>query len=131
MSSAKEEIVYLEDGGYIVITTTVISHQKHTEGTRTWYTVSGTKQAKGHWPDGEVAWTVDAIGAFMYDYSSVMCLSAGHNNTTYSPYWTCQSISHSNTNSSVTAYYTYSSVLAGQTITSSITLSCSTNGDLH
>lgn len=130
-SPAKEEIICFEDGSRIIIRTFITSRQEYTDGTRTWNTVSATKQYEYDWPDDEAAWVAEAIGTFIYDGSTVMCVSSGHNNITYSPYWTCQSISHSSTNSSVTTYFTYSSVIAGLTISRSVTLSCSTNGDIY
>ena len=121
-------VVYLDDGSYYVTEIEDesplilrLSSSVTKSKTRTHYSASGSAQ-----------WYVKVTGTFTYGNGSSKCTSASVNAGSYVSGWSISNKSSSKSGSTATATATAKQIRLGEvinTITDSVTLTCSATGD--
>lgn len=121
-----DNVIYLEDGSYIVIK--VIESGIRSTGTKT-----GRATYDYYDSDGVLGWTAVLNGTFTYNGSSATCTSSSCSVTVLDTAWYTVSKSASKSSNSATAALTMGKKLLGVTITRvqvDMILSCDPNGNL-
>lgn len=124
--ASENEIIYLDDGSYIVVETI-------TSGIRASGSVSGGKQYTHYDSDGSSNWKAVLNGSFTYTGSSATCTSSSMNVTIYDSDWYVISKSASKSGNKATGSVTMGEKSGGVTVTRvpvNLTLSCDANGNL-
>ena len=129
-TESTQNIVYLEDGSYIV--TTIVELDTH--GSRS-NTKVGSKTTSGYSADNVLQWKITVTGEFQYDGTTSSCTYAsGVTNVVKTLYW--EVIRESSTAGSTTAYYnvTFAHWELGVVIdrpTYGVSISCDPDGNLY
>ena len=120
-------VIYLEDGSYIVVTVEIESASRS----------SGTKSGRATYnyydSNGARGWTAVLNGTFTYTGSSATCTASNCNITIYDSAWYTVSKSASKSGNSATAAVTMGKKLLGVTVTRvpvDLILTCDANGNL-
>lgn len=125
-SPAEEEVIYFDDGSYIVITVESIS-------TRASGTKSGSKTLKYTGSDGELEWKAVLSGTFTYNGTSATCTSSSCNVTIYASNWYEVSKTVTKSGNTASASVTMGRKVLGITVekeTYPLSLSCDKDGNL-
>ncbi|MEY8389856.1 hypothetical protein D3Z47_02305 [Lachnospiraceae bacterium] len=136
VSSQDVTIEKITDDLYCITTieTTINgSSDKSTAATRSSKTKSGSKTVKYQNSNGTTLWYVKVSGDFSYNGSSSRCTSASVSAASYDKNWTISNKSSSKSGKTATATATGTlnkNSLFSQTITKTVSLSCSKNGKL-
>ncbi len=121
------EIVYLENGDYLVITTTVYPIARSNN------TVGGNRSVARH-SDGVLQWTFTLTAIFRYEPGvEVECTSATCSYSISNSAWSCTSKSATPNGASATANATMVRkvlLVTVETVPASVTLACDTYGNL-
>lgn len=120
-------VIYLEDGGYIVVTVEMepIWRSSGTKSGRTTYNYYDSNGVRG--------WTAVLNGTFTYTGSSATCTASSCNVTIYDSAWYIVSKSAGKSGNTATANMTMGKKLLGVTVTkvpANLTLTCDANGNL-
>ena len=121
-----EEVIYLDDGRYIVITI-------ETAATRASNTRTGSKSYDCYNSNNELEWKVVLSGTFTYNGTSATCTASSCNVIIYDSDWYEISKSATKSGSTASATFTVGRKFLGITIekeTHTISLSCNKNGVL-
>jgi hypothetical protein len=125
-------IEYLEDGSYFTVTVTT----NHTSGSAAPFsaTRSGSKTTTYHSSSGSKLWSVTVTGTFTYGTGSqAACIKSTVSSNTYSTFWKITNSSASKIGNSASAAATgtqYRNSAPIDSITKTVTLTCSVNGTL-
>lgn len=124
--NAKERIIYLADGSYIV--STVTEENANTSPYAAAKTKSGSKTSTVYSATGTSLYSITVHGTFSYNGSSATAKSSSYSHAENSPLWSFSSGSASVSGATATASGTFKSALTTKTLT--VSLSCSANGTL-
>lgn len=122
----KEEIIYFDDGSYLVI------EINHSQERATWR-VTGNKRYTYYSSDGTSLWYAVLTGSFDYTGTSSSCTSSSISVTVQDSAWYVISKSASKSGNKATASVTMGEKVLGVTVARvpvSLTLSCDANGNL-
>lgn len=122
---SNEEIVYLQDGIYIIST---IQENSCTSLYAATHTKSGSKTSTVYSASGSPLYSITVHGVFSYNGSSASAISASYSYTDESPLWSFSNGSSSFSGATATASGTFKSEQITKTIRA--VLSCSANGTL-
>lgn len=125
-SATENEILYFEDGSYIIIETVCNS-------TRASGAVSGGKQYTYYDSDGVSKWKAVLNGSFTYTGSSATCTSSSVDVTVYDVSWYVSYKYAGKSGNSATASVTMARTVDGTTLTKvpvTLILTCDANGNL-
>lgn len=122
---SNEEIVYLQDGIYIIST---IQENSCTSLYAATHTKSGSKTSTVYSASGSPLYSITVHGVFSYNGSSASATSASYSYTDESPLWSFSNGSSSFSGATATASGTFKSGQITKTIRA--VLSCSANGTL-
>ena len=123
-----ENIIYFEDGSYIVIseiTETTISRASNTKG--------GQKSATHYDSDGEAQWKATLDAQFTYTGSSATCTSSKITYTIYDSSWKITEATATKSGNKAMGNVTAKKYFLGiptKTVEKAITITCSANGTL-
>lgn len=123
---AAPEIVYFEDGSYIVFTVEEYS-------TRAANTKSGIRNGKLYDPNGGAVATLTVHGTFRYDGTTVTCTASTYTHQIHNSSWSLSSGSASKSGNTATAKGIFARKVLGITVDSktlTVSLSCDKNGNL-
>ena len=126
MQSQEENIIYFEDGSYIVVTLSEI--ETRASGTKT-----GQKTYNYLDGNGEVSWKAVITGTFTYTGSSATCTSSICDVTVYDTAWYVVSRTTGKSGNTATAEVTMGRKYLGITVTKktlSLKITCDANGNL-
>lgn len=117
-----------EDGSYIEVITEQFANLERSS------TISGAKTKNYKDTNGKIIWSIKVIGKFTYTGKSATCTSSTIDTTCNASNWKLSNKkatkSGATANASVTAKeYTFLGICA-KTVNSSVTLTCSANGNL-
>ena len=125
-NDAKTEVIYLEDGGYII---TTIQESM----TRATNTKSGTKKNTRYNNDGSLAWQIILSGTFTYTGTTSTCTSSSISVNIYDSAYSKVSSSSSKSGNTANGSATISRKVLGVTVATNtypLSLSCDKNGNL-
>lgn len=122
---SNEEIVYLQDGIYIIST---IQENSCTSLDAATHTKSGSKTSTVYSASGSPLYSITVHGVFSYNGSSASAISASYSYTDESPLWSFSNGSSSFSGATATASGTFKSEQITKTLRA--VLSCSANGTL-
>lgn len=125
-SDTDKNIIYLNDGYYIIVTTESID-------TRATNTKSGSRSFDCYNSNNELEWKAVLSGTFTYNGTSATCTASSCNTTIYNTNWYEISNTASKSGSTASATVTMGRKFLGITIekeTHTISLSCDKNGVL-
>ncbi len=125
------ETHYLDDGSYLVISTTI---GIPTEVTRDMYTISSSRTYNYHNSDGSDAWDVTLYGTFLYNGINSSCIASSASYNIYSSYWSKTDLLTKRMGNTAIAEFTFEKSILGiitNTVSDSITLSCSPAGVIY
>lgn len=124
--SSPSEIIYLEDGSYLVIE--IVQSMARSSDT-----TSGYKRITYNDESGETRWRAVLSGTFTYDGTTAICTEATVNTYVYADNWYEISKSATENGNAATGTVTMGRTFLGFTIakeTYNMTLTCSANGAL-
>lgn len=124
--AANDDIVRLEDGSYIVVTT-------EPSLARVANTVTGSKVYTCYGSNDNVLWKATLTATFAYSGAWYTCTTANCNVTIYSSYWRVAEKNTVGTGSCAITDLTMERVVSGEvqeTISCRIKLNCDSNGNL-
>lgn len=125
-NSNTTEIVYLEDGSYLVIET-IQSMARSND------TTSGFKRITGVDTDGVTRWRAILTGSFTYDGTTATCTDSSVTTYVYASNWYEVSKTAGKSGNTATGSVTMGRTVLGITVakeTYNMTLTCSANGTL-
>lgn len=125
-SNADREIIYLDDGSYIVITVESID-------TRASGTKSGSKSYDCYTSQNELEWRAVLSGTFTYNGTSATCTSSSCNVTIYDTSWYEVSKTVTKSGNTASAVVTMGRKVLGITVSKKdypLSLSCDKDGNL-
>lgn len=126
MAAENTQIIYLENGDYIMETLTESGGRSTGEKT-------GHKNQVYYKRDGTAAWKAILTGTFTYDGTSATCTNASISVTVYDSTWYTASKSASKSGNTATGTVTMGCRILGITtdkVTANLTLTCDKNGNL-
>lgn len=130
MKLISEEIKYLDDGYYVVVT---ITEEDVNSSARATSTVTGTKSFGLYNSDDEILVTLKTTGTFTYTGSSATCTSASASYIIHNDAWKVPTATASKSGNVATGTFTakhYVLFIATQTINETVKLTCSKTGTL-
>ena len=126
-SSKQVEVEKLDNGDYIE--TFMESEDSKLITMSAAKTITKTKTAQYKNSSGEVLWSVSIKGTFTYDGKTSKCTSCSHSTTAPSKYWSIKSCTSTKSGNKATAtVVALQKGLATNTVTKTITISCSPKG---
>lgn len=126
-SSKQVEVEKLDNGDYIE--TFIESEDSELVTMSAAKTITKTKTAQYKNSSGEVLWSVSIKGTFTYDGKTSKCTSCSHSTTAPSKYWSIKSCTSTKSGNKATAtVVALQKGLATNTVTKTITISCSPKG---
>lgn len=121
------EIEKLDNGDYIE--TFIESEDSELVTMSSVKTITKTKTAQYKNSSGEVRWSVSIKGTFTYDGKTSKCTSCSHSTATYSKRWSIKSCTSTKSGNKATAtVVALQKGIATNTVTKTITISCSPKG---
>lgn len=123
-----EMVEYMTDGSYFVTTISYANSSDLRASTRT-----GSKTTTYKSSSGESLWSVTVTGSFSYTGTSSTCTSSSVSATAYSSSWKITNSSSSKSGNSAVATATatqYRSFIPIDSISKTVTLTCSSSGSL-
>lgn len=126
-SSKQVEVEKLDNGDYIE--TFMESEDSKLITMSAAKTITKTKTAQYKNSSGEVLWSVSIKGTFTYDGKTSKCTSCSHSTTAPSKYWSIKSCTSTKSGNKATAtVVALQKGLTTNTVTKTITISCSPKG---
>ena len=126
-SSKQVEVEKLDNGDYIE--TFMESEDSKLITMSAAKTITKTKTAQYKNSSGEVLWSVSIKGTFTYDGKTSKCTSCSHSTTAPSKYWSIKSCTSTKSGNKATAtVVALQKGIATNTVTKTITISCSPKG---
>ena len=126
-SSKQVEVEKLDNGDYIE--TFIESEDSELVTMSAAKTITKTKTAQYKNSSGEVLWSVSIKGTFTYDGKTSKCTSCSHSTTAPSKYWSIKSCTSTKSGNKATAtVVALQKGIATNTVTKTITISCSPKG---
>jgi hypothetical protein len=125
MSNSGLDIIYLEDGGYIMVELNTNSNTART-------TISKSKVVTRYSDDDEMQWQIRLSGSFTYNGSSAGCSSCNCTVTIYDDTWYTESKTSWANGNTANATVVMAQKLLGITVrreTVDLTLTCDKNGN--
>lgn len=125
MSTSDLDIIYLEDGGYIMVELNTNSNTART-------TISKSKVVTRYSGDDEMQWQIRLSGSFTYNGSSAGCSSCNCTVTIYNNIWYTESKTSWANGNTANATVVMARELLGVTVkreTVDLTLTCDKNGN--
>lgn len=121
------EIIPLEDGCYLEVTTTSVE-------TRAVHVKTGTKSYTSYNASGEKLWMAEVSGIFQYDGWGAACTDASCKVTVYNRYWSVDSKSATFDGNTARATVVMDRVIlgvTGETLTYHLEVSCDKDGNIY
>lgn len=122
----ENDIIYLEDGSYFILTLTCMENRAGTN-------INGAKSYTYYGSNGAEKWKATLSGSFTYDGSSATCTSSSCSVTIYNNSWYTISKSASKSGNSAFGSATMGYKVLGITtnqVTRDISLTCDKDGNL-
>ncbi len=125
--ASNQQIEYLEDGGYIIVTVEEDASPRATTSK------TGKKTFDCYNDDDEKIWTAVVTGTFTYTGSSATCTSSSTSYTIHNTSWHHYSSSASKSSNKAIGDFVFKKRVLGitiQTLQKTVTLTCSATGSL-